>query len=126
MKPPLSARGNVCAMADKVDTAAVDVPTQRKRAPSALQKLAELEVATQDFDDPGLEWRRLFSELLGTFMLVLAGAGGAVVNAKSGGGIRRTGAGAAPALTGLGVILLLGAHSRAHLHPAVTVRVAAR
>ena len=36
-----------------------------------------------EFDDASLEWRRLFSELLGTFFLVLVGAGGAVVNAKS-------------------------------------------
>ena len=28
-----------------------------------------------DFEDASLEWRRLFSELLGTFMLVLVGAG---------------------------------------------------
>ena len=34
-----------------------------------------------DFDDPHHEWRRLFSELLGTFFLVLVGAGGAVVGA---------------------------------------------
>ena len=30
----------------------------------------------KDFDDPRQEWRRLFSELLGTFALVLAAAGG--------------------------------------------------
>jgi hypothetical protein len=29
-----------------------------------------------DFDNPRKEWRRLFSELLGTFALVLAAAGG--------------------------------------------------
>jgi hypothetical protein len=29
-----------------------------------------------EFDDPKLEYRRLFSELLGTFMLVLVAAGG--------------------------------------------------
>ena len=28
------------------------------------------------FDDPKLEYRRLFSEMLGTFMLVLVAAGG--------------------------------------------------
>ena len=33
-----------------------------------------------DFDDASLEWRRLFAELLGTFFLVLVGAGGAVVS----------------------------------------------
>ena len=42
----------------------------------------ELEFGRQaEFDDPKHEWRRLFSELLGTFFLVLVGAGGAVVNA---------------------------------------------
>jgi len=30
-----------------------------------------------DFQDPSQEWRRLFSELYGTFLLVLAAAGGA-------------------------------------------------
>ena len=49
-----------------------------------------------DFDDPTHEWRRLFSELLGTFFLVLVGAGGAVVNAQSDGAISRTAAVTAP------------------------------
>jgi aquaporin Z len=35
-----------------------------------------------DFDDPKLEYRRLFSELLGTFMLVLVAAGGGILHAK--------------------------------------------
>ena len=35
-----------------------------------------------DFDDPSREWRRLFSELLGTFALVLAAAGGGLLHAK--------------------------------------------
>ena len=33
-----------------------------------------------DFDDPHQEWRRLFSELLGTFFLVLAAAGGGMMS----------------------------------------------
>jgi aquaporin Z len=37
----------------------------------------ELEFGSSgDFDDPRHEWRRLFNELLGTFFLVLVGAGG--------------------------------------------------
>ncbi|MGZ6693176.1 MAG: hypothetical protein ACXVHQ_37970, partial [Solirubrobacteraceae bacterium] len=36
----------------------------------------------KDFDDPKLEYRRLFSELLGTFMLVLVAAGGGILHAK--------------------------------------------
>ena len=34
------------------------------------------------FDDPKLEYRRLFSELLGTFFLVLVAAGGGILHAK--------------------------------------------
>ena len=33
----------------------------------------------EDFQDPKQEWRRLFSELLGTFFLVLVAAGGGMM-----------------------------------------------
>ncbi len=36
----------------------------------------------KDFDDPRKERQRLFSELLGTFALVLAAAGGGLLHAK--------------------------------------------
>jgi aquaporin Z len=62
---------------------------------------------TLDFDNPALEWRRLFSEILGTFLLVLAGAGAGVVGAKYG-GISRTAAVAAPGLTVMAIILFMG------------------
>ena len=39
-----------------------------------------------EFDDPKLEYRRLFSELWGTFLLVLVAAGGGVVGATAFGG----------------------------------------
>lgn len=74
-----------------------------------------------DFDDPAHEWRRLFSEILGTFMLVLAGAGGAVVNAVSHGGVSRGAAVTAPGLTVMVVILFMGAVGGAHLNPAVSI-----
>jgi hypothetical protein len=35
-----------------------------------------------EFDDPKLEYRRLFSELLGTFMLVLVAAGGGILHGQ--------------------------------------------
>jgi glycerol uptake facilitator-like aquaporin len=77
--------------------------------------LVALERRATNFDDPRLEWRRLFSELLGTFFLVTVGAGGAVVNATSHGSISRTAAVAAPGLmvtVGL-VSTILGTASRA-------------
>jgi aquaporin Z len=73
-----------------------------------------------DFDNPRLEWRRLLSELLGTFMLVLVGAGGAVVGALSHGAISRPAAVTAPGLMVMAIILFMGAVSGAHLNPAVT------
>jgi aquaporin Z len=88
--------------------------------------LLALEKPATDFDDPGLEWRRLFSELFGTFFLVLVGAGGAVVNATSQGMITRAAAVAAPGLMVMAIILFMGAVSGAHLNPAVTLAFAAR
>ena len=49
--------------------------------PGPLSPLARYEQniidRINDFHDPRQEWRRLASELLGTFFLVLAAAGGA-------------------------------------------------
>jgi aquaporin Z len=81
---------------------------------------------SKTFDDPRLEWRRLFSELLGTFLLVLVGAGGGVVNAATHGAIGRAAGVTAPGLVVLGVILFMGTVSGAHLNPAVTLAFAAR
>jgi aquaporin Z len=90
--------------------------------PSRWHALLALEFPQmKEFDDPRLEWRRLFSELLGTFLLVMAGAGGDVVNAVSHGGISRTAAVTAPGLTVMAIILFMGAVSGAHLNPVVTI-----
>jgi aquaporin Z len=78
----------------------------------------------KDFDDPRLEWRRLFSELLGTFMLVLVAAGGGILHGK--GQISLSAAVVAPGLMVLGVILFMGAISGAHLNPAVSLAFALR
>ena len=79
-----------------------------------------------DFHDPRYEWRRLFSELLGTFFLVLVGAGATVVDAQSGGAIGRAAAVTAPGLMVMAVILFMGAVSGAHLNPAVSIAFAIR
>jgi len=78
----------------------------------------------KDFDDPRQEWRRLFSELLGTFALVLAAAGGGLLHAK--GQISLTAAVVAPGLTVMAVILFMGAVSGAHLNPGVSLAFALR
>ncbi len=78
------------------------------------------------FDNAALEWRRLFAETVGTFLLVLAGAGGAMIAAASHGQVSRAAAVTAPGLAVLAVILSMGAVSGAHLNPAVTVAFAAR
>jgi len=77
-----------------------------------------------DFDDPRQEWRRLFSELLGTFALVLAAAGGGLLYAK--GQISLSAAVVAPGLTVTAIILFMGAVSGAHLNPAVSLAFALR
>jgi aquaporin Z len=87
--------------------------------------LLELEFGDRkDFDDPRLEWRRLFSELLGTFMLVLVAAGGGLLHAK--GQISLPAAVVAPGLMVLAIILFMGAVSGAHLNPAVSFAFALR
>lgn len=92
-----------------------------------LKAVVSLEAPwVREFDDPRHEWRRLFAELFGTFLLVLAGAGGGVVNAFSNGAIERTAAVTAPGLTVMGVILFMGAVSGAHLNPAVSIAFAVR
>jgi len=78
----------------------------------------------KDFDDPKLEYRRLFSELLGTFMLVLVAAGGGILHAK--GQISLAAAVVAPGLMVLAIILFMGAVSGAHLNPAVSLAFAVR
>src|SRR5690348_5376594 len=80
-----------------------------------------------DFWDDSYEGRRLFSELLGTFFLVLVAVGGGMVNARFGGNAVPYGARVvAPALMVAAVILFMGAVSGAHLNPAVSFAFALR
>lgn len=101
-----------------------DAETSLERIPTAHQARETWWVGR--FDDPAFEGRRLLAETLGTFLLVLAGTGPAVVSAASHVAIGRTAAVAAPGLTVLAVILFMGAISGAHLNPVVSIAFALR
>ena len=73
------------------------------------------------------EWRRLFAELLGTFLLVLAAAGADLVNARFGGNaVAPAARAAAPGLMVAAIILFMGSVAGAHLNPVVTLAFAGR
>ena len=77
--------------------------------------------AMNNFQDPSQEWRRLFSECFGTFLLVLVACGGGVMGHAFPNTISRTAAVTAPGLMVLGIILFMGKVSGAHLNPAVSI-----
>jgi aquaporin Z len=104
----------------------VEEIVRRRHGIAGAQLLEREPVWARDFTNLDYEWRRLFAELFGTFLLVIAGAGGAVIDARSHGQIGRAAAVTAPALTVLAVILFMGAVSGAHLNPVVSVAFALR
>jgi aquaporin Z len=106
-------------------TAAPSVPTPNPLSPLARYEKNVIDRIT-DFNDPRQEWRRLFSELLGTFFLVLAAAGAGMMSHAFPGVISHSAAVVAPALTVMAVILFMGKISGAHLNPAVSIAFALR
>jgi aquaporin Z len=86
----------------------------------------EIADSLEDFKDPSQEWRRLFSELLGTFFLVLVAAGGGMMGQAFPDTISRTAAVVAPGLMVMAIILFMGKVSGAHLNPAVSVAFSLR
>jgi aquaporin Z len=100
-----------------------------RRHDSALGSLGQPNSVIRQFDfwDDSYEGRRLFSEVLGTFFLVLVAAGGGMVNARFGGhAIPASALVVAPALMVMAIILFMGTVSGAHLNPAVSVAFALR
>ena len=66
-------------------------------------------LAETQFDDASLEYRRLFSEVWGTFLLVLVAAGGGVIGATSfGGDLTLPMKALAPGMMVMGVIFFMG------------------
>jgi aquaporin Z len=106
-------------------TARQEAPTPSPLSPLARYEQNVVDRIT-DFNDPHQEWRRLFSELLGTFFLVLAAAGGGMMSHAFPGVISHTAAVTAPALTVMAIILFMGKISGAHLNPAVSIAFALR
>ncbi len=106
-------------------TAVEPVPTPNPMGPLARYEKS-LTDRIADFNDPHQEWRRLFSELLGTFFLVLAAAGGGMMSHAFPGVISHGAAVVAPALTVMAIILFMGKISGAHLNPAVSIAFALR
>jgi len=80
----------------------------------------------RDFNDPRQEWRRLFSELVGTFFLVLVAAGAGMMGHAFPETISRSAAVVAPGIMVMAIILFMGRVSGAHLNPAVSVAFALR
>jgi aquaporin Z len=103
---------------------AEEVPAVGLLGPRTRHVLALEFGSRAQFADPSLEWRRLFSELLGTFMLVLVAAGGGIMHGEE--QISLAAAVVAPGLMVMAIILFMGAVSGAHLNPVVSLAFALR
>jgi aquaporin Z len=82
--------------------------------------------SSPDFLNPSHEWRRIFAETWGTFLLVVVAAGGGVVAARSGGAVSPSATAVAPGIMVMAIIYFMGAVSGAHLNPAITLAFALR
>jgi aquaporin Z len=120
----MTGRGRAAVTAEEQER--VTAVVHARHGPEIAPLLAREPVWARDFGDLAYEWRRFFSEVFGTFLLVLVGAGAPVVDAVSHGQIGRGAEVTAPALTVVAVILFMGAVSGAHLNPVVSIAFALR
>ena len=102
---------------------ATDVPSAAER-PAAARMLQK--TGAPDFLESAHEWRRLFAELWGTFLLVVVASGAGVVGVMSGGAVSLSMKVVAPGIMVMAIIYFMGAVSGAHLNPAVTLAFALR
>lgn len=102
---------------------------EARRVAIAMRSMGHPNAVARSFDfaDDQYETRRLFSELLGTFLLVLVAVGGGMVNTRFGGhAVPPAARVVSPALMVMAVILFMGTVSGAHLNPAVSLAFALR
>ena len=104
------------------------MPDDRSHTSARIEAWFDREVVqpSEDFQNPHQEWRRLFSELFGTFFLVLVAAGGGMMGQAFPGTISRTAAVVAPGLMVMAIILFMGKVSGAHLNPVVSIAFSLR
>jgi len=86
------------------------VSTQVRRAEEGVVGWIDRDITRPmaDFQDPSQEWRRLFSEFYGTFLLVLVAAGGGMTSQAFPNTITRSAAVVAPGLMVMGIIMFMG------------------
>jgi len=87
---------------------------------------AETQHAEREFHNPSREWRRLFAECWGTFLLVLVAMGAAIAADANPARFSHEAAAAAPGIIVMVVIYFAGSVSGAHINPAVTLAFALR
>src|ERR1044071_603378 len=80
---------------------------------------------SKEFLKPEHEFRRVFAECWGTFLLILVGAGAKIVAALTG-EVSKAAEVIAPGLTVMTVIYFMGTVSGAHINPGVTIAFALR
>jgi aquaporin Z len=90
------------------------------------ERALDVEQEMFDFRDPKQEWRRLISEFVGTFLLVLVAAGAAMVAKAYPGTVSLAAAVVAPGLMVMAIIMFMGKVSGAHLNPGVSIAFALR
>ena len=103
----------------------MDSGRQHQHNPAQAARMLRRQRAP-DFLDPKHEWRRLFAEAWGTFLLVLVAAGAGIASVISQGAVSLGMAVVAPALMVMAIIYFMGTVSGAHLNPAVTLAFAMR
>lgn len=92
-----------------------DLPVYGKHASSSASYFHT------DPRDSAVEWRRLFAELFGTFLLTLVAAGADVISASTPAPLSQPARVIAPGLLVMALIYTIGDVSGAHLNPVVTL-----